>query len=706
MSKPLGAARLLLWGNLFLVFSIAHAASLRDSVVEQSAAHWRLGESSTGLAREGGVELGAPVAGEGGRVSARVTSGYFNAGPALRVTGDAVTVYLRARDPKGVWNYGLFSKRGGHRIEQFNLFAIDLPSTAGPDIGFELHSYAGFAQISFPVSAIDATAWHDLVGRYDGNRMTLICDGQVMATKLWKGGALTQNTEPVLIGAESDNGNVVRPFTGELEEAALWPRALSDADVAAVCRKERLMPDQNFVEPFKSPIHYRPTTGRLADTIPFFWKGDYHIFYLRALEKVPWEHIASSDLITWKEFPTALLSDGAPDSADGLHMFTGSVSEKDGVFHIWYTGWNPANPKGREWLMNATSADLVTWTKHPERGFRADGTHYENTDFRDPFVFWNEAEKRYWMVVCARDAKTRKPVQGLLKSDDMIHWEQCDPLVLDPPLGEGTPECPDLFQIGDTHYLIHSPSAGTTDMRYAPDFRGPYRIPETSAIDTTILYAAKRMFDGKRHVITGWIRDLGGERDGGELMWGGDQSVPREVYPGPNGMLYFRPIPEATALFTKTVLALDALAPLPAPVWRKENGRVSAVAPGAGSQYSVAVPDDYMLQCRIELEPKAELSIVMREQPGIELGYRLIVRPDRNEASIAGRTFAYPRHVRLDPMDPITIQAFVQGSIIECFVNDAYAFSCRAYEFREGGLGFNVAGGGARITSLEVKTVR
>jgi len=687
---------------MFLTLSGVAAAGARDDVLAQSLAHWRFADAPATLTPVGAIELGVDPAGERiqrGQTIARVNSGYFDAGHELHVEGDALTVYLRARDPRGAWSYGLFSKRGAHRIVQFNLFSVDLPNTPGPDIGFELHTYAGFAQISFPVSAIDSAAWHDLIGRYDGRKLTLICDGKVMATAVWKGGPVTQNSEHVLIGAETDNDKVVRPFTGEMEEAALWSRALTDAEVAAVCRKERLMPDTNFVEPYCSPIHFRPATGRLADTIPFFWKGDYHIFYLRALDKVPWEHIVSNDLVNWTELPTALLSDGAPTSADGLHMFTGSVSEKDGVFHIWYTGWNPDNPAGREWLMDATSTDLVTWTKHPERGFRADGVHYENTDFRDPFVFWNDAERCYWMVVCARSAKTSKPVQGVLKSKDIVHWEQSDPLILEPPLGDGTPECPDLFQIGDTHYLIHSPSAGTTDMRYASALQGPYRIPETGAIDTMIIYAAKRMYDGKRHILTGWIRDLGGDKDDGEAMWGGDQSVPREVYAGPGGMLYFRPVPEATALFTKVVASLETAPELARPVLRTDIDLAGTEKPG-----TIVTPDNYMLTCRVQLDPQAELTIVMREQLASDSGYRLILSPAKQEATIRGKKFNYPRRVRLDASAPITVQAFVQGTIIECFINDAYAFSCRAYEFRSGRLGFRATGGAAKILALDVKT--
>jgi hypothetical protein len=47
---------------------------------------------------------------------------------------------------------------------------------------------------------------------------------------------------------------------------------------------------------------------------------------------------------------------------------------------------------------------------------------------------------------------------------------------------------------------------------------------------------------------------------------------------------------------------------------------------------------------------------------------------------------------------------FVQGSIIECFVNDAYAFSCRAYGFRQGRLGMEVSGGKAAVLRLTART--
>ncbi len=161
---------------------------------------------------------------------------YFDAGPDLPGATPVLTVYLRVRDPLGAWDSALFGKRGSHEQVQFNLFSADPPDTPGNDIGFEIRTDRGFALVSFPVSKINATAWHDLVGRYDGHTLELFCDGRRMAGKSWSG-RLQPNREPLLIGAETDGGKVVRLFHGELESAALWPRALTDAEVTALSAK-------------------------------------------------------------------------------------------------------------------------------------------------------------------------------------------------------------------------------------------------------------------------------------------------------------------------------------------------------------------------------------------------------------------------------------------------------------------------------------
>jgi hypothetical protein len=127
-----------------------------------------------------------------------------------------------------MWNAMLLSKH-----DAFKLFAADLPQTPGADIVFEIRTDAAGGIVNFPISQIDPTAWHDLVARYDGTTLTLLCDGKKMASKPCSG-RLERNNDALLIGAGKISGKVAQHFRGELEEAAVWSRALSDREVAAL----------------------------------------------------------------------------------------------------------------------------------------------------------------------------------------------------------------------------------------------------------------------------------------------------------------------------------------------------------------------------------------------------------------------------------------------------------------------------------------
>jgi hypothetical protein len=219
----------------------------RDQILEQAAAHWQLGlgpqHPKYPLLPAGAIEANLPAEGAGARPDAKVArlaDACFDAGRKLAPAGDALTVYLRVRDALGRWDHGLFAKRGSAVKVAFNLFSGDVPPLTGPDIGFEVRTEAAYAKVSFPVTSIDASAWHDLVGRYDGQKLQIICDGKVLDEKPLQG-AIKQNDEPVLIGAESVQGRAVRRFTGEMEEAALWTHALSDAELAQLMRTDKVV---------------------------------------------------------------------------------------------------------------------------------------------------------------------------------------------------------------------------------------------------------------------------------------------------------------------------------------------------------------------------------------------------------------------------------------------------------------------------------
>ena len=163
--------------------------------------------------------------------------------------------------------------------------------------------------------------------------------------------------------------------------------------------------------------------------------------------RFPWEHIVSTDLVHWTELPTALKADGTPTVQMASICSQDAWSSVPGCFTSSTCGWNPRNPAGVEFIRHATSPDLLTWTKHPKFLLGPDGVMYPSAhqrDFRDPYVFWNSDDARYWMVFCST-GKT-----GVATSPDLEHWTLQPPLDSQLP-GMGTPECPDAFRIGDTY---------------------------------------------------------------------------------------------------------------------------------------------------------------------------------------------------------------------------------------------------------------
>ena len=89
-------------------------------------------------------------------------------------------------------------------------------------------------------------------------------------------------------------------------------------------------------------IYYRPTDGLLADVIPFYWKGSYHLFYLNpgngGREGTPWAELVTRDFARLEDWGEVMTQGGKADL--DLDNWTGSVFEHDGTFHIFYTGHN------------------------------------------------------------------------------------------------------------------------------------------------------------------------------------------------------------------------------------------------------------------------------------------------------------------------------------------------------------------------------
>jgi beta-fructofuranosidase len=318
----------------------------------------------------------------------------------------------------------------------------------------------------------------------------------------------------------------------------------------------------------------RPTDSAAAgDPIPFSRDGATHLFYLSSPlgtldypERVQttWQHAWTSDFRGWKSLVPALAPREA-DAYDAGGIWTGSVIESDRTYYLFYTGHHvgAANPQV---ICLATSTDLVHFERHGQNPLITPIAGYEAVDWRDPYVFYNEAERRWWMLIAARldhGPKWRRGCIVLATSENLIDWDvEPDPLYV--PGTTYCPECPEMWTAGGRWYLVFSrfsEDVGTI-YRVADSPRGPIRVPVDDALGGRRWYAAKSapQADGSR-VFFGWVHDFVTEGRP-RWLWGGDFAAPRVVTPDAHGELSVRLHPGIEAMFddgTVTATKLEAI---------------------------------------------------------------------------------------------------------------------------------------------------
>ena len=418
---------------------------------------------------------------------------------------------------------------------------------------------------------------------------------------------------------------------------------------------------------FEPTLHFRPAGRAAGDAIPFYHKGRYHIFYLQDNE---WAHLVSSNLVTWSQLPMAITIDRSNlTSPDAEAAWTGSIVCKHGDFHLFYTGKNLHDPAGDQKVMVATSRDLITWSRQPERTFYADGeiywskpvnggidkVPYHHQAFRDPAVFWNEAAGEWWMVLHALLADGAAPAMGLYASADLLKWTPRRPL-LSYPMGLSG-DCPDIFELGGNWYIVN----GNSEYTWAPKPEGPWS-QDFAAYDNGDLRVATTMFDGQRRLLVGWVGDNGGDTDAGQPQWGGHLSMTRELYSPAPGQLGQRPVAEVVSVFSSQVAALPA---------------------GAPTGEALSLPRDFMLHATLtDASPDARAEVVFRRPDNAASGgYHLRVNFATREVELGGEHKRFRRICDFDPAQPLEVRLFAIGTIIECFIDDRYAFTMRAYDF-------------------------
>jgi len=101
-------------------------------------------------------------------------------------------------------------------------------------LGNNLHFYARPSIIlTSPPISISSGAWHHILVRRTGSQYQINYDGAVVVAGS-DPGPIPPTAAPLLIGKRNENDGRNFATDGLIDEVAIWSRALSDAEIAAL----------------------------------------------------------------------------------------------------------------------------------------------------------------------------------------------------------------------------------------------------------------------------------------------------------------------------------------------------------------------------------------------------------------------------------------------------------------------------------------
>ncbi|MBP3314481.1 MAG: GH32 C-terminal domain-containing protein [Clostridia bacterium] len=218
--------------------------------------------------------------------------------------------------------------------------------------------------------------------------------------------------------------------------------------------------DDPYGQTYRPQLHYTPQQYWINDPNGLVYNAEtglYHFYYqynpgvLFHDGQSHWGHAVSSDLVHWKQLPTALYPDKVGCMASGSAVidrnnttgfFDDSTPPESRMVAIftYFTGGPEPGPGGSQRQALAYSKDNgLTWIKYESNSVIPNDNNMYGIDFRDPKVMWMEESQEWLMIVAGGRAR-------IFTSPDLIHWTHNSDLVYKDG-SEIHSECPDLFPL-------------------------------------------------------------------------------------------------------------------------------------------------------------------------------------------------------------------------------------------------------------------
>ncbi|MFD1597893.1 glycoside hydrolase family 32 protein, partial [Halobellus rarus] len=453
-------------------------------------------------------------------------------------------------------------------------------------------------------------------------------------------------------------------------------------------------------DPHRPRFHISPPANWINDPNGLIeHEGRYHVFYQYNPagpyhHAIHWGHAVSDDLVHWRDEPLALAP--SPDGPDRDGCWSGCAVDDDGTPTLLYTGGR--GRKQLPCLATATDGSLRSWTKDPANPVIESAptdvdvleTEHWEAEFRDHNVWYEDDQ---WHQIIGSGVADVGGTAFHYTSEDLRDWTYEGTLLVGDEADSGAVwECPELLRLGEKE-LLHV--SNYEDVVYFVGERSDdgFEVESRGILDHGDFYAPQSMAVDDGYLTWGWLPEARDDEAQWDAGWSGSLSVPRRIDVDDSGDLRQRPADQLKDL--RETQYVDSAA-IDLDDERRE-------LPASGRTLE--------LTATISLRDADAVTLSVFESPDrrerTEISYtaenELVV--DRANASEDPRARSDEQRMGVTPYDePLSLRLFLDGSVIEAFVNERHCLTSRVYPTRDDSTGLAVAalGGRAEVADFSV----
>ena len=615
--------------------------------------------------------------------------------------------------------------------------ATCLDETAKSGFGFyigidgkvEFRTYAGGWPVTLEsTEAVPTYKWTNLTAVIDGktHTLTIYIDGRAAGSKRCNGTIGTVNGE-FRIGrgfTEKKLGMFnILAFTGLIDEIEIRDDAATETELKGMTTKEEAdlsIPATRFENDLLRPkFHGMPGANWTNECHGMTYSdGRYHVFFQKNgngpyMARLHWGHISSENLYDWREEKIAI----APGAAyDMKGCWSGAVFSDDEISGGKPTAIYTAVDYAKAVIAQASPADetLIDWVKNPNVLINGRPAGLSD-DFRDPFFFRN-GDNAYIIVGSSKNGVGTTTLHRYNKATNS--WSNDGSLFF---TGTNAAMCgkfwemPNVTRMENGKWLFTATPLNTmqgvktlywtgdinADGTFAPDDKSAYprNLELMSKDGYGLLSPTIYQKDGKT-IMLGIVPDkLAGSKNH-ELGWAHCYSLPREISLDAEGNLSQKPFeglkgmrsPQAYDKSGYTLSGAESLNPV-------EGRRVEllGVFEAGSSAFGFNIFKGSTGECRISINPASSTFTV--DMTGLS-------RTSNDGGSYDGTySCSLPKWIKSG--DEVTLNVFVDGSILDIFINNRWANSIRVFPMASDANGIEAfSDGPVKVKSMKAWTLQ